>query len=169
MKDDSVRPQLISEQEIDDFLNVRIVRLASKMQRLMLRHALREAELPILEWRILFSVASDRSTHLGAIIQRGGMDRAHASRAVSSLAAKNLINRDLDPFDNRRRLLTLTPAGEIMFKRVWAAASDLNAGLLKAFEPDELAQLKVLLDRAQDAVDDMTIEPKAEDCEINAA
>ena len=44
-----MRPQLISEQEIDDFLSICIGRPASKIQRLMLHHALREAELPIFE------------------------------------------------------------------------------------------------------------------------
>lgn len=63
------------------------------------------------------------------------MDRAHASRAVPSLAAKNLINRDLDPVDNRRRLSTLTPAGKFLFNRVWAAAIDLMLVYLDAFIP----------------------------------
>ncbi|MEM9605362.1 MAG: MarR family winged helix-turn-helix transcriptional regulator [Pseudomonadota bacterium] len=141
-------PPLLSPDEVDDFIIVRAVAFANKIQRMMLRSVLRQEDMPLLEWRILYSLARFGDCHLGQITQNNSMDPAHGSRAASALEAKGLIARRDDPTSRRRRLMSLTDAGQATFYRIWPRARDLVAAVTDGFDPDEFEQLKHLLDKA---------------------
>lgn len=139
--------------EIDNFLNTRVVRLATKLQRLMLRKVLREAQVPILEWRVMMAVAQFGPCHMRLITKHNGLDPAHVSRTATALVSKALITRHDDPADQRRKQLSLTPAGEALITALWTDAQTLSDELRVAFTPDEFETFKMLLDRAHAQAD----------------
>lgn len=139
---------LLPEEQVDDFLNIRVVRLATKLQRLMLRRALRDADLPVLEWRLMFELAQGGENHLRQITQNRSLDPAHTSRAAALLERKGLISRRDDPADHRRKLLSLTAAGRALVIHIWTEAQTLSASLKSEFSEQEFATFKQLLDRA---------------------
>lgn len=142
---------LLSKQEVDDFIIVRATAFASKVQRAMARDVLRGENLPILEWRLLFSIARFGQTHLAFITRHTSIDPAHGSRAASALEGKGLIARTDDPNNRRRKLMTLTPAGVEVFERVWPKAQKNVAKIAAVFEPCDFEDLKRLLDLANEA------------------
>ena len=141
-------PPILSPKEIDDFIIVRAVAFANKIQRIMLREVLRQEQMPLLEWRILYSIARFGDCHLGQITRNNSMDPAHGSRAASALEEKGLIERHQDPSSRRRRLMSMTAEGRAVFERIWPRARDLVADVTDQFDEDEFAELKRLLDKA---------------------
>ena len=117
-----MHPPLIEASHIDDFIIVRATAFVSKVQRAMVREVLRGEDLPVLEWRLLFSVARFGSCHLAHITRRTSIDPAHGSRAATALERKGLITRRDDPANRRRKLISLTAEGRAVFDRIWPRA-----------------------------------------------
>ncbi|WP_271845476.1 MarR family winged helix-turn-helix transcriptional regulator [Cognatishimia sp. SS12] len=138
---------LITEGDIDDYLNIRAVQMSNRLQLMVQRRALRPAGLPLQDWRIIVSLARYGSSHLRHITQRASLDPAHASRAASNLEKQGLITRRVDPNDSRRRLLSLTSAGEEMFWKIWNESMAMSQEINALFSKDELQSLKSYLDR----------------------
>ena len=79
-------------------------------------------------------------------IQRTAMDKVAVSRAVKSLTARKLVQRDTDAADRRRRLLHLTPdRGRPLLENVVPNARRYETRLLEALTPSEFEQLDTLL------------------------
>ncbi len=132
----------------DDFLNVYAIQLASKLQLLIQRKVLRPAGVSLQEWRILFSLARYGDSHLRLLSERGAMDVAHASRTATQLEQKGLVCRRDDPADQRRRLVILTPAGRLLFNRLWPEARRISDQVGRVYTAAEFKKLKSLLKRA---------------------
>ena len=67
---------------------------------------------------------------------------AHAiSRRLDALEKRQLITRRLAPEDARRRVLTLTPAGETLFRAAAATLEEQVTQLLEVLEPAVLEAL----------------------------
>ena len=142
---------ILSEQEVDDFIIVRAAALVSEVQRSVSRNVLREENLPLLEWRLLFCIARFGACHLAYITQRTYIDPAHGSRAATALEKKGLIARRDDPENRRRKVMTLTPEGVALFERVWPKAQGNIARITSQLDPQDFETLKRLLDLANEA------------------
>lgn len=141
---------LLSKQEVDDFIIARAATFVSKVQRSMVRDVLREEGLPVLEWRLLYSIARIGSCHLAHITQNTSIDPAHGSRAASALERKGMITRRDDPENRRRKLLALTPDGVALFRRIWPKAQSNIARLTNRLDPQDFEDLKRILGVAND-------------------
>lgn len=154
---------LIPPELVDDFIIVRATAFTSKVQRAMARDVLRNENLPVLEWRLLFSVARFGSCHLAYITQRTSIDPAHGSRAATALEKKGLITRRDDPNDRRRKLISLTPSGVALFNRVWPRAQQNIKMVTDQLDPQDFAELKRLLDlvnlAAEPLIDNTVLDP----------
>lgn len=138
---------ILTAQDVDDFIIIRAVAFANKIQRMMTRDVLRRENVPLLEWRLLFSIARFGDCHVAMISERTSLDPAHASRAAAALEKKGLIIRVADPEDNRRRLMKLTPEGRALFDKIWPDASGLIRTITNELDPQEFETFKRLLDR----------------------
>lgn len=141
---------LLSDMEIDDFVITRAVAFANKIQRVMLRDILHQHDMPLLEWRILFSIARFGDCHLAYIIDRTSLDPAHGSRAAAALQKRGLIRRTQDPSDGRRKVLSMTPAGRAKFDEIWPQAQALIKRVTDRMDTDDFDQFKRLLDQVND-------------------
>lgn len=137
---------LISTDEIDDFIILRVQLFASRIRRTLMRDVLKDAGLSILEWRLLFSIARFGSCHVGFITQRTSVDPAHGSRAAAALERKGLIHRVEDPDNKRRKLVSLTDQGRRTFEHIWPRARNITAARTDLLSSRQLAELKHLLD-----------------------
>ena len=137
---------LISPEEVDDFIIVRATAFVSRVQRAVARDVLRSENMPVLEWRLLFSVARFGSCHLAFITQRTSIDPAHGSRAASALEAKELITRQDDPENRRRKVISLTPKGVATFERIWPQVRGIIKSVTDTLEAEDLRDTKRLMD-----------------------
>ena len=137
---------LVPETEIDDILNVRIVRLAAKLSLAFQREALVPAGLTLQEWRLIFGLAQFGDSHLRGISRQIQLHAAHTSRVAQQLEAKNFLRRSSDPNDSRKILLSLTEEGRDMFLDVWPKAYDFSMRQKEALGAEKFAVLKDILD-----------------------
>jgi DNA-binding MarR family transcriptional regulator len=73
------------------------------------------------------------------------MDPATSQGVTQRLLAKGLIYRNDDPEDRRRALLSLTPEGEAMVKRLVPLGRQITAETLDPLTPEDQKQLLALL------------------------
>lgn len=137
---------LIPAQDVDDYIIIRAVNFVNRMQRVIVRDALREEGLALLEWRLLFSIARFGSCYLAFVTRHTAIDPAHGSRAATALEAKGLITRHDDPANKRRKLMSLTPEGVAAFGRVWPLAQGRIRSITSQISRSELDEFKRLMD-----------------------
>jgi len=137
---------LLPAGDVDDFVIVRATAFVNKVQRAMARDVLRDEDLPVLEWRILFSIARFGSCYLAYITRQTSIDPAHGSRAAAALERKGLISRSDDPANKRRKLMSLTPKGVALFERVWPKAQRLIKSVTSQLDARDFEDFKRLMD-----------------------
>lgn len=137
---------LVSPEQVDDFIILRARAFTSTIRRAVIRDVLRDEDLALLEWQLMFSVARFGSCHLAHITRRTSIDPAHGSRAAAALERKGLITRHDDPENRRRKLISLTPEGIEVFERVWPRARENVKRVTDQLDREDFASLKRLLD-----------------------
>jgi len=76
-------------------------------------------DLTFVQWRVLLIVGSqERGATVGEIAERLGAHASPASRLVSRLRRRGVVEATIDPADRRVTRLTLTPAGRDLRQRV---------------------------------------------------
>ena len=78
---------------------------------------------------------------------RVALDAATLGAVVTRLQARNLVRRESDPGDRRRKLLWLTPEGETLAQQLTGPAQRVQERLMAPLPPHEQALLKQLLAR----------------------
>ncbi len=68
-------------------------------------------------------------------------------RTLNDLEAEGLVERRVNPADKRSRLVTITEAGEVVFRQVKAVLDPARAALLEGFGDEELTAAERLLER----------------------
>jgi DNA-binding MarR family transcriptional regulator len=86
------------------------------------------------------------------LVRRTGSDPNTVRAMLVLLEARGLVARDRHPADSRARLVTLTPEGRRLFKRLWANSEPLRGELLTAFRADQVAALVEQLRRVADVL-----------------
>jgi DNA-binding MarR family transcriptional regulator len=80
-------------------------------------------------------------------------DRSTISRQIAELARAGCVHRATDPADGRAVVLTLTPFGEDVIRRVFDAWLDALGGMTSAWPPGDRAELVRLLRRLDHELD----------------
>src|SRR5690606_11030322 len=107
--------------------------------------------LKIPEWRLIVVLAEDGPSTQQALVKRAGMDKVTVSRAAQALARRRLITRAPHEHDGRSHHLILTAEGEKLFADVAPAALEHERVVLADFSEEDIATLKALLRRIEDA------------------
>jgi DNA-binding MarR family transcriptional regulator len=108
--------------------------------------------LKIPEWRLIAVLAEGGSMSQQALCGRTRMDKVTVSRAAIALADRGLIQREANPADQRSQLLTLTRSGWALYQEVSPKAIELEQRVFASFAPEEIEQLRGMLDRIEAAV-----------------
>ncbi len=80
-----------------------------------------------------------------------GLDRSTTGLVVTNLEERGFIERKTDPGDRRRRMLTITPAGEAIRAQAETASRRSQARALDVFSEDDAAAFVRLLGHFVDA------------------
>jgi DNA-binding MarR family transcriptional regulator len=101
----------------DARFSYRIATLASLLEKQSTRF-LAEFGLSIVDWRILQRLKARGAQPLTGLRLGAIVDKALISRRAASLSARRLIKVETDASDSRRRILSLTPAGQALHQAV---------------------------------------------------
>jgi len=108
---------------------------------------LADAGLPLGEGRCLAAVGAFAPLSVVDLAGRANLTKGQASRAVQALADQGLVCKLASSSDGRSVVLTLTPAGELVWQRVMAVITRRNAEILACLSDAECGQLIDLLGR----------------------
>ena len=107
--------------------------------------------LRIPEWRLIAVLAEGRGLSQQALGRATRMDKVTVSRAAIALADRGLIARVADASDKRAARLSLSEAGRALYDQVAPKALAIEAELFAGFGADELAALRDMLARLEQA------------------
>jgi len=140
---DEAAPPLI----LQDFLPYRLAVLAEAVSRSIAQVYTARFDLSRDEWRVLAALAETGTMKTRDAALYATLDKMQVSRAVAGLERAGLIDREEDAGDRRNRILTLTPAGRALLRRLTPMVQAREDFLLEALEPEELAVLDRAIDR----------------------
>jgi DNA-binding MarR family transcriptional regulator len=99
------------------------------------------------QWRLMWVLGIEPIMTARRASQIMGLDKAAVSRAVAGLERRGLLQITLDPTDNRQRLMTLSPAGRALYRRIIVVSRERQQRLLAPFSTKDRRQLATLLRR----------------------
>ncbi|MFM9973150.1 MAG: MarR family winged helix-turn-helix transcriptional regulator [Beijerinckiaceae bacterium] len=101
--------------------------------------------ITIPEWRVIATLGQFGQVTAKAIGLHSRMHKTKVSRAVAALDARELVQRLANPDDKREAFVSLTMAGEGIYRDILPLAEDYEARLLGVLNMQERADLDRLL------------------------
>jgi DNA-binding MarR family transcriptional regulator len=136
-------------------LRLAIVRMARRMRQEAL--SAEAGELSPTLTAALATVHRHGPLTPSELADRERVKRPTATRTVARLEAEGLIERTKDPADGRAHLISTTPAGQALLKRIRGRKNAYIARRLRHLDPEEVETLK----RAADILERMLDEESA--------
>jgi DNA-binding MarR family transcriptional regulator len=109
-------------------------------------------EVERAEYLLLRSLDGEGPTDICGLAARLGLDPSTAGRQVHGLSERGLVARTPAPEDRRRSVVTLSPAGRRVMRRVQSRRRDETASLLADWSADDVRELGEALTRYNAAV-----------------
>jgi DNA-binding MarR family transcriptional regulator len=101
-------------------------------------------------YRLLAALEESGPASQASLGRQTSMDRSDVVAAVNELAARGLVKRSRDPADNRRNIVTVTPAGKEHLQQLEEVLADVQEELLAPLSAADRGQLINLLTRMLD-------------------
>jgi len=139
------------------FVPYRLSVLSNIVSRAIARIYADRFGLAIADWRVMAVLGQDAPLSARDVCTLTAMDKVRVSRAVGRLIARNLVERAISARDRRLSVLSLSPAGQAIYREVVPLALDAEAKLLDGLSSEEHRQLGRLLGKLRDrarALDD---------------
>lgn len=129
-----------------ELVSFRLNMLASHWSRLAAESNQRDFELDPREWRILGMLGANAPMSLQGLAREVNIDKSLASRAVSLMIDRGLLQRGADLSDGRGVQLSLTAKGKQLYRKVFPKAVKRNEELLSVLSSEEREVFDRVLD-----------------------
>jgi homoprotocatechuate degradation regulator HpaR len=152
-RDDGKSPQPANPAEdadppIRDFAHSLPMALLRAREAVMqyFRPMLREYDLTEQQWRVLRALMDNGSLEISELSARSYILMPSLSRILQNLESRGLVYREAVASDQRRARISVTEAGETLFKAI-APHSEMHYGeIAEAMGPENMDALYALLD-----------------------
>lgn len=95
----------------------------------------------VTEWRVISQLAIEPAIAAQRICEVIGLDKGAVSRSVAALVAAGQVEEQVDSRDARRQLLSLTPSGYGLHRKLIDVATAREQVMLADLSAEERAQL----------------------------
>jgi len=99
------------------------------------------------EARLIAAVGAFGPFSVMELARHANLDKSQASRAADALMRRGLMRRDASEDDGRLVLVSLTPEGRALYRRVMPVARKWHADFLSCLDERERNTLSLLLDK----------------------
>lgn len=123
--------------QLADFFPYRLAVLADQVSQCMAQVYAARFQLTRDEWRVLAALHQNPTMKTGDAIAHTTMEKMQASRAITRLEEGGLVSRTEDEHDRRHRVLSLTPAGKALVKKIIPLVQAREAFLLADLDDQE--------------------------------
>jgi DNA-binding MarR family transcriptional regulator len=103
------------------------------------------------QFKVIMSLAEVDSIGQRQLAELIGIDPRNCVPIVDSLAESDLLQREIDIKDRRRRVLRLTAKGQRLAKELESVNAEIEADLLSSLSPKQKAELRRILTIIMDA------------------
>lgn len=121
--------------KLEQFLPYRLNVLASLVSQALSRVYAERYGIGIPEWRVLATLGQYGTMTGKAVGAHSHMHKTKVSRAVAELEKRRMIARRANRDDLRESLLSLTPAGQQVYRNLAPVALDFARRLADAIDP----------------------------------
>lgn len=132
---------------IRDLVSYRLARTSSLMSRGAALRYRRLFDVSLGEWRALALLAAKPGMSLIELSRAAGLDKAQMSRVIAALTERGLVLRTMTPRRGRAVELSLTRAGQTVYRGLIEEAAERDRAFRAALSPEELALLESALDK----------------------
>ena len=143
-KDTSVRVQG-TPKSFRNLMTFRLHMVARLSERVSEEYYRREFDLSLPECRVIGITGGHGSVSFKKVASDTYLEKSYASRVVSNLVDRGIIEKLDNPEDSRSVLLQLTPAGIKVHDEMHGAAIRLNDWLSSDFTSEQMDALKTTL------------------------
>lgn len=152
--------------ENEEFLLFRLSSVSRRVASACAAVYLAEFGLSVAEWRLMAQIGRFGTISAKDIGEKIPMDRVAISRAAAKCLAEGLIQEKPSPTDRRSKVLSFTPKGRALYKRVIPRACQLASLIESGLTKSEAKMLKTLLEKLDKAV--VKIKPTAAAADVAA-
>jgi len=99
------------------------------------------------EARVIAAVGSFGPFSIMELARHANLDKSQASRAAEALIRQGLVQRQPSAEDGRVVLVSLTPEGRALYRKVMPIARKWNGDMFDCLDTDEKAALSAALDK----------------------
>ena len=117
-------------------LTIQLATLQAKLNRHAAKH-LEKFGIRLLEWRVLFVIATLQNSSHGEVHELTGIDRGQLSRLIKKMLADNLLAEQVSIEDHRLKTLTLTPQGQQKFEAAAPSMRQRRESLMQTLSEQE--------------------------------
>lgn len=129
--------------DLDHFLPYRLSVLANRISRGFGRLYEEKFDLKLPEWRVMAVLGRRPGISASAVVDLTAMDKVAISRALARLQKMGRVVAEADSDDARRQKLSLSDAGEAIYRQIVPLARKIEAALLDGIAAED----RVILDR----------------------
>ncbi len=132
---------------ITAMMSSRLMVLANLLKRGAILRYRRLAGLSSVEFGLVASLGRRPPMSVVRLAEAVGMDKGQISRALAGLVSRKLVERRVNPRDNREVLVSLTRTGLAAHDAIVAGAQERNERLLEQLDDGEVAMLLAHIER----------------------
>lgn len=132
---------------LDQFLTYRLHIVNKLSERVSSERFQAKLGITLPEARLIAAVGSFGPFSVMELARHANLDKSQASRAADALMRRGLMRRDASEEDGRLVLVSLTPEGRALYRRVMPIARKLNTDIFASLDERERNALDHILDK----------------------
>ena len=132
---------------LEQFLTYRLHVLNKLAERGIGERYQDKLDITLPEARVIASVGSFGPFSIMDLARHANLDKSQASRAAEALIKQGLVMREASEDDGRVVLVSLTPEGRALYRRVMSVARKWNEDFFACLDENEQVSLSNALDK----------------------
>ena len=122
-----------------------LIRRAHQVSVSLFATGMVDFDLTPVQFAMLNALMDEPGEDQITLASKVAFDAATSGAVIGRLESKGLLRRDADPQDKRRKLLSLTPAGEQMVAAMKTAVTQVQTNIMAPLAEGEAQELNRLL------------------------
>ena len=122
-----------------------LIRRAHQVSVALFATGMADFDLTPVQFAMLNALMDEPGEDQITLASKVAFDAATSGAVIARLENKGLLRRDADPQDKRRKLLSLTPAGEQMVAAMKTAVAQVQTNIMAPLAEGEAQELNRLL------------------------
>ena len=111
-----------------------------------LNNALKEMDITISQARVLLVLAKNDGVSIDFLANKTNIGKSSITKSVKILEKKEFLTKEIDPDDNRKKIIKITSKGKEIKKFAFKTNEEIENKLNRQIGEKEMADLKIKLE-----------------------